>query len=163
MHRSLARGNPGRLSGRSRGRTGDGDVRAEVEALRDQRLGRCRGGECRKRLAREREKTRSLRNIGDHIRARAFWRSPTISPARSVACPAGPSRATADASNQMPCSMAWRPPRAIAGDLERYGVKPIEGRRMRAFDPNLHQAIAEVPGNGSQPGTRRGCRADRVI
>jgi molecular chaperone GrpE len=35
--------------------------------------------------------------------------------------------------------------------LERYGVKAVatDGR----FDPNLHQAIAEVPGNGKAPGS----------
>ena len=42
--------------------------------------------------------------------------------------------------------------RQLMATLERYGVKPIatEGGK---FDPNLHQAIAEVPGNGKPPGT----------
>ena len=40
--------------------------------------------------------------------------------------------------------------RQLLATLERYGVKPIETEGK--FDPNLHQAIAEVPGNGKAPG-----------
>ena len=36
--------------------------------------------------------------------------------------------------------------------LERYGVKQVSTEGGK-FDPNLHQAIAEVPGNGKPPGT----------
>ena len=36
--------------------------------------------------------------------------------------------------------------------LERYGVKQIETGDGK-FDPNLHQAIAEVPGDGKPPGS----------
>jgi molecular chaperone GrpE len=36
--------------------------------------------------------------------------------------------------------------------LARNGVKPIEAAGAR-FDPNLHQAIAEVPASGAEPGT----------
>ena len=36
--------------------------------------------------------------------------------------------------------------------MERYGVKPIDTASGK-FDPNLHQAIAEVPGNGKPAGT----------
>jgi molecular chaperone GrpE len=42
--------------------------------------------------------------------------------------------------------------RQLIATLERYGVKPIETAGAK-FDPNLHQAIAEVPGNGKPPGT----------
>jgi molecular chaperone GrpE len=42
--------------------------------------------------------------------------------------------------------------RQLLAALERYGVKPIETEGAK-FDPNLHQAIAEVPGNGKPPGT----------
>jgi len=41
--------------------------------------------------------------------------------------------------------------RQLLAALERYGVKPIETDGVK-FDPNLHQAIAEVPGNGKPPG-----------
>jgi len=36
--------------------------------------------------------------------------------------------------------------------LERYGVKAVDTSDGK-FDPNLHQAIAEVPGNGKPPGS----------
>jgi molecular chaperone GrpE len=36
--------------------------------------------------------------------------------------------------------------------LGRHGVKPIEAQGVR-FDPNVHQAIAEIPGAGAEPGT----------
>ncbi|HWD49898.1 MAG TPA: nucleotide exchange factor GrpE [Rhizomicrobium sp.] len=42
--------------------------------------------------------------------------------------------------------------RQLLAALERYGVKPIETDGAK-FDPNLHQAIAEVPANGKPPGT----------
>jgi molecular chaperone GrpE len=42
--------------------------------------------------------------------------------------------------------------RQLIATLERYGVKPIETADGK-FDPNLHQAIAEVPGNGKPPGS----------
>lgn len=35
--------------------------------------------------------------------------------------------------------------------LEQHGVKPIDTAGAK-FDPNLHQAIAEVPGEGKAPG-----------
>ena len=41
--------------------------------------------------------------------------------------------------------------RQLMATLERYGVKPIDTTDGK-FDPNLHQAIAEVPGNGKPPG-----------
>ena len=42
--------------------------------------------------------------------------------------------------------------RQLLQTLERHGVKPIETDGAK-FDPNLHQAIAEVPGNGKPGGT----------
>jgi molecular chaperone GrpE len=42
--------------------------------------------------------------------------------------------------------------RQLLQALERHGVKPIETDGAK-FDPNLHQAIAEVPGNGKPGGT----------
>lgn len=42
--------------------------------------------------------------------------------------------------------------RQLLATLERYGVKPIATADAK-FDPNLHQAIAEVPGNGKPAGT----------
>ena len=42
--------------------------------------------------------------------------------------------------------------RELQATLARHGVKPIEAEGQR-FDPHLHQAIAEVPANGAEPGT----------
>jgi len=40
----------------------------------------------------------------------------------------------------------------LLGTLERYGVKSIDTSDGK-FDPNFHQAIAEVPGEGRAPGS----------
>jgi molecular chaperone GrpE len=42
--------------------------------------------------------------------------------------------------------------RQLLAALERYGVKPIDTTDGR-FDPNFHQAIAEVPGGDKPPGS----------
>ena len=42
--------------------------------------------------------------------------------------------------------------RQLLATLETYGVKQIDTTDGK-FDPNLHQAIAEVPGNGKPPGS----------
>jgi molecular chaperone GrpE len=42
--------------------------------------------------------------------------------------------------------------RHLQTTLERHGVKQIDTNGAR-FDPNLHQAIAEVPADGKQPGS----------
>jgi molecular chaperone GrpE len=42
--------------------------------------------------------------------------------------------------------------RELAGTLERHGVRAISASDAK-FDPHLHQAIAEVPADGKQPGT----------
>jgi molecular chaperone GrpE len=42
--------------------------------------------------------------------------------------------------------------RQLLGTLERYGVKPIDTADGK-FDPNFHQAIAEVPGEGKPAGS----------
>jgi len=41
--------------------------------------------------------------------------------------------------------------RQLAATLERHGVRPIETKDAK-FDPHLHQAIAEVPTDGTPPG-----------
>jgi molecular chaperone GrpE len=42
--------------------------------------------------------------------------------------------------------------RQLLASLERHGVKPIDTSDGK-FDPNFHQAIAEVPGNGKPGGS----------
>ena len=41
--------------------------------------------------------------------------------------------------------------RQLIQTLERYGVKIVD--TSGKFDPNLHQAIAEVPADGKPPGS----------
>ena len=50
--------------------------------------------------------------------------------------------------------------RQLIQTLERYGVKQVDTDGK--FDPNLHQAIAEVPGDGKPARQHRGCDADRL-
>jgi molecular chaperone GrpE len=42
--------------------------------------------------------------------------------------------------------------RQLLASLERHGVKPVDTSDGK-FDPNFHQAIAEVPGNGKPGGS----------
>jgi len=42
--------------------------------------------------------------------------------------------------------------RQLAATLEQHGVRPIDTKGAK-FDPHLHQAIAEVPGDGKPPGS----------
>ena len=42
--------------------------------------------------------------------------------------------------------------RQLLAAMEQHGVKIIDTTDAR-FDPNLHQAVAEVPGDGKPPGT----------
>lgn len=42
--------------------------------------------------------------------------------------------------------------RQLAATLEQHGVKAIDTKGAK-FDPHLHQAIAEVPGEGKPPGS----------
>ena len=51
--------------------------------------------------------------------------------------------------------------RQLLAKLGIHGVKPIDTADGK-FDPNLHQAIAEVPGEGKAGGLDRQCGADRL-
>ena len=42
--------------------------------------------------------------------------------------------------------------RQLLATLEQHGVKPIDTSNGK-FDPNFHQAIADVPGEGNPPGS----------
>jgi molecular chaperone GrpE len=123
-------------------------LKAEVESLRDQRLRALAEAENIRRRA-EREKTeasqyavtkfaRDMVSIADNF-SRAL-----------AACPPE-LREVADPQVKAVLDGVEATDRQLMATLERYGVKPvsIEGK----FDPNLHQAIAEVPGNGKPAGT----------
>jgi molecular chaperone GrpE len=68
-----------------------------------------------------------------------------------AACPPA-IRAAADAQIQAVLDGVEATDRQLLATLEQHGVKVIDTSDGR-FDPNLHQAIAEVPGNGKPPGS----------
>ncbi|HXR95828.1 MAG TPA: nucleotide exchange factor GrpE [Rhizomicrobium sp.] len=124
-------------------------LKAEVESLRDQRLRALAEAENIRRRA-EREKTeasqyavtkfaRDMVSIADNF-SRAL-----------AACPPE-LRDAADPQVKAVLDGVEATDRQLMATLERYGVKPVSTENGK-FDPNLHQAIAEVPGNGKPPGT----------
>jgi molecular chaperone GrpE len=124
-------------------------LKAEIESLRDQRLRALAEAENIRRRA-EREKTeasqyavtkfaRDMVSIADNF-SRAL-----------AACPPE-AREAADPQVKAVLDGVEATDRQLMAALERYGVKPISTESGK-FDPNLHQAIAEVPGNGKPPGT----------
>ncbi len=125
-----------------------GVLKAEVEALRDQRLRALAEAEnIRRRAERERNEAsqyaitkfaRDMLAIADNF-SRAL-----------AACPPE-LRAAADPQVRAVLDGVEATDRQLMGTLERYGVKPVSTADGK-FDPNLHQAIAEVPGNGRPPG-----------
>lgn len=123
-------------------------LKAEVESLRDQRLRALAEAENIRRRA-ERDKAeasqyavtkfaRDMVSIADNF-SRAL-----------AACPPQV-REAADPQVKAVLDGVEATDRQLMATLERYGVKPVstEGK----FDPNLHQAIAEVPGGGKPAGT----------
>jgi molecular chaperone GrpE len=124
-------------------------LKAEIESLRDQRLRALAEAENIRRRA-EREKTeasqyavtkfaRDMVSIADNF-SRAL-----------AACPPE-LREAADPQVKAVLDGVEATDRQLMAALERYGVKPVATENGK-FDPNLHQAIAEVPGNGKPPGT----------
>ena len=124
-------------------------LKAEVDSLKDQRLRALAEVENVRRRA-EKERTeasqyavtkfaRDMVSIADNF-SRAL-----------AACPPE-LREAADPQIKAVLDGVEATDRQLMATLERYGVKPVttEGGK---FDPNLHQAIAEVPGNGKPPGT----------
>jgi molecular chaperone GrpE len=124
-------------------------LKAEVESLRDQRLRALAEAENVRRRA-DREKSdasqyavtkfaRDMVSIADNF-SRAL-----------AACPPE-LRAAADPQIRAVLDGVEATDRQLMATLERYGVKPISTEDGK-FDPNLHQAIAEVPGKGKPPGS----------
>jgi len=124
-------------------------LRAEADAQKDRALRALAEVEnVRKRLERERDEARlysiakfarDLLTVADNL-TRALG-----------ACPAQ-ARAKADESIKAVFDGVEATARELTAVLARNGVKPIEAQGAR-FDPNLHQAIAEVPATGAEPGT----------
>ncbi len=72
--------------------------------------------------------------------------------ARALAAVPAEVRAGADPQVQSVLDGVEATDRQLIQTLERYGVKPVDTSDGK-FDPNFHQAIAEVPGNGKPPGS----------
>ena len=124
-------------------------LKAEVESLKDQRLRALAEAENIRRRA-EREKAdasqyavtkfaRDMLGIADNF-ARAL-----------AACPPA-LREAADPQVKAVLDGVEATDRQLISTLERYGVKQVDTADGK-FDPNLHQAIAEVPGGGKPAGT----------
>jgi molecular chaperone GrpE len=122
-------------------------LKSEVEALKDQRLRALAEAENIRRRA-EREKTeasqyavtkfaRDMVGIADNF-------------ARALAAVPQAVRDAADPQVRAVLDGVEATDRQLMQTLERYGVKAVE--TSGKFDPNLHQAIAEVPGNGEPAG-----------
>jgi molecular chaperone GrpE len=124
-------------------------LKSEVENLKDQRLRALAEVENIRRRA-EREKAdasqyavtkfaRDMVAIADNF-------------ARALAAVPPAVRAAADPALQAVLDGVEATDRQMLQTLERYGVKQVDTSGGK-FDPNLHQAIAEVPGNGKPAGT----------
>jgi len=124
-------------------------LKAEVETLKDQRLRALAEVENVRRRA-ERDKAeasayavtkfaRDMLGIADNF-ARAL-----------AACPPG-LREAADPQVKAVLDGVEATDRQLISTLESHGVKQVDTSDGR-FDPNLHQAIAEVPGGGKPGGS----------
>ena len=124
-------------------------LKAEVELLKDQRLRDLAEVENIRRRA-EKEKgeaglyavtkfARDMVGIADNF-------------ARALAAVPAAVRDAADPQVQAVLDGVEATDRQLLQTLERYGVKVVDTGDGK-FDPNLHQAIAEVPGNGKPPGS----------
>ncbi len=124
-------------------------LKAEVETLKDQRLRALAEAEnIRRRSERERGEAsqyavtkfaRDMLGIADNF-------------ARALAAVPAAVREAADPQVQAVLDGVEATDRQLIQTLERYGVKPVDTSDGK-FDPNLHQAIAEVPAGGKPPGT----------
>ncbi|HZQ41294.1 MAG TPA: nucleotide exchange factor GrpE [Rhizomicrobium sp.] len=123
-------------------------LRAENESLKDQRLRALAEAENMRRRA-EKEKAdasqyavtkfaRDMVGIADNF-------------ARALAAVPAPVREAADPQLKAVLDGVEATDRQLMQTLERYGVKAVDVSDK--FDPNLHQAIAEVPGGGKAPGS----------
>jgi molecular chaperone GrpE len=123
--------------------------RAEIEVLKDQRLRALAEVENVRRRA-EREKTeasvyamtkfaRDMLGIADNF-------------SRALAAAPAAVRDAADPQLKAVLDGVEATDRQLIQTLERYGVKQVDTSDGK-FDPNLHQAIAEVPAAGKPAGT----------
>ena len=124
-------------------------LRAEVEAQKDRALRAMAEVEnVRKRLERERDDARTysvtrfardMLTVADNL-------------TRALAAFPPDARAKSDDAVKAVLDGVDATARELAAALARHGVKPIQAAGQK-FDPNLHQAIAEIPTRDAQPGT----------
>lgn len=122
-------------------------LKAEAEAQRDRAMRALAEVEnVRKRLERSRDEekqyavtrfARDLLTVADNL-------------TRALA--ATPAEAWANESLKPVLDGVDATARELQAVLGRHGIKIIQAAGAK-FDPNLHQAIAEVPANGAEPGT----------
>jgi|SRR5262245_20926760 len=124
-------------------------LKAEIEAQRDRALRALAEIEnVRKRLERERDEARSysvtrfardILTVADNLN-------------RALAAFPAEARVRSDDAVKAVLDGVEATARELTAALARHGVKPIQAEGQR-FDPHLHQAIAEVPAAGAQPGS----------
>jgi molecular chaperone GrpE len=124
-------------------------LKAEVESLKDQRLRALAEAENMRRRADKERKDAEVYGITKFARdmlgiADNF--------ARALAAVPQQVRDAADPQLKAVLDGVEATDRQLIATLERYGVKPIDTADGK-FDPNLHQAIAEVPGGGKPAGS----------
>ena len=124
-------------------------LRAEADGQKDRALRALAEVEnVRKRLERERDEARTYSVTRF---ARDFL---TVADNLSRALAAIPADARGKADDWLKAVLDGieATERELQAALARHGVKPIAAEGQR-FDPHLHQAIAEVPAKGAEPGS----------
>jgi molecular chaperone GrpE len=122
-------------------------LKAEVESLKDQRLRALAEMENIRRRA-DKEKAEASQYAVTKFARDMLGIADNFSRALAACPPA--LREAADPQIKAVLDGVEATDRQLLATLERYGVKQIETDGK--FDPNLHQAIAEVPGSGKPPG-----------
>jgi molecular chaperone GrpE len=124
-------------------------LKAEVESLKDQRLRALAEVENVRRRA-ERERTEASQYAMTKFARDMVGIADNFS--RALAAAPAALRDAADPQIRAVLDGVEATDRQLIQTLERYGVKAVDTSDGK-FDPNLHQAIAEVPGNGKPAGS----------
>lgn len=124
-------------------------LRAEADSQKDRALRALAEVEnVRKRLERERDEARTY----SVTRFARDFLTVADNLSRALAAMPADARAMADDSLKAVLEGVEATERELQAALTRHGVKPIAAEGQR-FDPHLHQAIAEVPAKGAEPGS----------
>jgi molecular chaperone GrpE len=122
-------------------------LKAEVESLKDQRLRALAEAENIRRRA-EKEKAEASQYAVTKFARDMVGIADNFSRALAACPPA--LREAADPQLKAVLDGVEATDRELIATLERYGVRQVD--TSGKFDPNQHQAIAEVPGNGKPAG-----------